>query len=336
MELIIDESSKQNFPVSELEELKRHIYNSKASSTRKAYLSDWNIFVEWCDRSGEATPLPAIPITVALFLNSQDKQGFAPSTLNRRLAAIKLAHEAKGFDSPAKSRLVRETLSGIRRKSSTLSVRKEPMTASKMVRLLEAVPSNTTMGIRDRAILLIGFGGALRRSEIVNFKAADIREEPEGLRVFIKRSKTDQEGVGQEITIPREVTSSEYCPVVALNNWLVVSSIKTGFLFRSINKGGVINHRRNRLRPRTICLIIKKYVKLVKMDPDNFGGHSLRSGWITSAAENGASVFKLKEVSRHKSLTVLSSYVRRVNLFKDHAGSGLIPSKNRFTTRSEA
>ncbi len=245
------------------------------------------------------------------FYPFQAKNGVNPSTLGRRTAAIKYLHEAKNYDSPTKSKLVSAILGGIRRVHGIPPVRKSPLTVNKMLMLLAQVPNNTVKGIRDRDILLIGFNVALRRSELVDLCVEDRDEVHEGLNIIIRKSKTDQESKGQQIAIPREVTASEYC-VTALNKWFDVSGIKHGSVFRSVSKWNHVGLAM--IRPKSVCLIIKQYTKLAGLNPDEFGGHSLRSGWITSAAEKkggGASIFKLKEVSRHRSLNILSDYVRK-------------------------
>ena len=173
--------------------------------------------------------------------------------------------------------------------------------------------------IRDRALLLIGFAGAFRRSELVALNADDIEETPEGLRVTIRRSKTDQEGHGHVIAIPRGMIA---CPVAALKAWLEAAGITEGAVFLPIAKGGRI--RPTRLTDRSVADIVKAHARRAGLDPKQFAGHSLRSGFLTSAAARGASIFKMADQSRHKSMDTLRGYVRDAEIFKDHAGKGLL------------
>jgi integrase len=174
-------------------------------------------------------------------------------------------------------------------------------------------------GLRDRALLLLGFGGAFRRSELVALDVADIEETDEGLRVTIRRSKTDQEGMGVTIAIAR---GGAYCPVRAVRAWLDAAGITEGPVFRPVRKGGKV--RDQRLSAKSVCDLVKAYADQVGLDGAAFGAHSLRSGFLTSAARRGASIFKMRDVSRHKSMDVLQTYVRDADLFRDHAGAGLL------------
>ena len=174
-------------------------------------------------------------------------------------------------------------------------------------------------GLRDQALLLLGFAGAFRRSELVALDVADLEETEEGMRVAIRRSKTDQEGKGEIIAIVR---GSVNCPVKAVKNWLQATSITEGSLFRSVTKGGRVGN--SRLTDKSVAGIIKTYARRLGLNEADFSGHSLRSGFLTSAARRGASVFKMRDVSRHKSMDVLQSYIRDAELFRDHAGAGLL------------
>jgi site-specific recombinase XerD len=173
-------------------------------------------------------------------------------------------------------------------------------------------------GLRDQALLLLGFAGAFRRSELVALDVADL-EETEGMRVSIRRSKTDQEGKGEVIAIVR---GSVNCPVKAVKNWLQAISITEGTMFRPVTRGGRVGN--SRLTDKSVASIIKAYARRLGLNEADFSGHSLRSGFLTSAARRGASVFKMRDVSRHKSMDVLQSYIRDVELFRDHAGAGLL------------
>jgi integrase len=174
-------------------------------------------------------------------------------------------------------------------------------------------------GLRDRALLLLGFGGAFRRSELVALDVSDISFEEDGLRVRIRRSKTDQEGQGVTIAIIRG--QSEWCPMKALRAWLDAAGITEGPIFRQMRKGGQVLP--GRLSAAAVCDLVKVYAAKLGLDASSYGAHSLRSGFLTSAARNGASIFKMRDVSRHKSMDILGGYVRDAKLFEDHAGKGL-------------
>jgi integrase len=175
------------------------------------------------------------------------------------------------------------------------------------------------IGLRDRALLALGFAGAFRRSELVALEVADLEPMADGLRVTIRRSKTDQEGIGQEIAIPRGCRIE---PVLAVESWLAASGISEGPIFRQIKKGGHIQPEA--LSGHSAAVIVKRRARAAGLDPSTFAGHSLRAGFLTSAAEAGSSVLKMVEVSRHKSVDMLTTYVRRSNLFREHAGAAFL------------
>ena len=214
--------------------------------------------------------------------------------------------------------MVRATLRGIRRTLGTAPNRKAPATAG-LAKAMARSYSVSLIGLRDRAIVLLGFAGALRRSELVALDVADIETTEKGLLVRISRSKTDQEAEGVIVAISR---GSSDCPAEALLAWLKVAGIVEGSVFRSISRSGKISAKR--LSGRTITDIVKRHAGRVGLDAKKFSAHSLRSGFLTSAAANGASVFKMMEVSRHKSIDTLRTYIRSAELFKDHAGHGLL------------
>jgi site-specific recombinase XerD len=289
----------------------------KALSTRKAYGTDFRIFRAWCDGKGVSS-LPAAPETVAAFLAAQSGSGTKPSTISRRVAAIRYAHKLASVPTPTDAEAVKATVRGIRRTHTVAKVRKSPAVSAKVLVMAATAPSSLT-GLRDTAILLLGFAGAFRRSELVALDVADIAETETGLLVTIRHSKTDQEGEGETIAIPR---GDRACPVKALRAWLEGAGIETGSIFRPINKSGVVAP--DRLSDRSVANIVKAYAERAGFDPALFSSHSLRAGFLTSAAGNGASIFKMMDVSRHKSVDTLRGYVRDAELFKDHAGAGLL------------
>jgi site-specific recombinase XerD len=289
----------------------------KAIATRRAYASDFRIFSNWCsDRGVEA--LPAQATTVTAFLAFEVGRGRHPSTLGRRLAAIQFYHQGAGQEPPTSAEQVKATLRGIRRTVGVARKRKTPATADLAKAMAQSAPS-TLAGLRDRSIVLLGFAGALRRSELAGLDVADIDATEKGLLVRISRSKTDQEAEGALVAIPRGITN---CPTEAMLAWLKAARISEGPIFRAITRSGRISG--NRLSGRAVTMIVKRNAERAGLKPEKFSAHSLRSGFLTSAAANGASTFKMMEVSRHKSLDTLRAYIRHAELFTDHAGSGLL------------
>jgi site-specific recombinase XerD len=289
----------------------------KSLGTRKAYSSDFRIFSVWC-KNREQSALPALPTTVAAYLAHEVGKNRRPSTLGRRLAAIQYAHQVTGHESPTSAETVKATLRGIRRTLGIAPGRKAPATANKAKAMARCVP-NSLIGLRDRAILLLGFAGAFRRSELVALDVADVETLDKGLRVTIRRSKGDQEREGTVVGIALGATD---CPAAALRSWLGQAGIVEGPLFRSINKAGKVSSVR--LCDRSVANIVKRYAERAGFDARMFSAHSLRSGFLTSAAANGASIFKMMDVSRHKTADTLRGYVQDAELFKDHAGAGLL------------
>jgi site-specific recombinase XerD len=300
------------------ETAKHYIDQSLSFATRKAYASDVRIFSDWCAIHALAV-LPAAPETVALFLANQAQAGVAASTLNRRLAAIKCAHEAKGHATPTTHKGVTAALKGIRRAQGTAPAKKKAATADIVKEMVRRCP-HTLTGQRDRALLLLGFAGAFRRAELVALTVADLAFVDDGLRITIRKSKTDQEGAGQVIAIPNG--SLLFCPVTALKRWLAAAGIEAGPIFRAVGKGSRIGAAA--LSDKSVAKRVKHYAGHIGLDSADFAAHSLRAGFVTSAAEAGASIFKMAEVSRHRSTDVLAGYVRSANLFKDHAGADLL------------
>ena len=300
------------------ETAKHYIDQSLSFATRKAYASDFKIFSAWC-AAHALIALPAAPETVALFLASQAQAGVAASTLTRRLAAIKCAHEAQGHATPTAHKGVTAALKGIRRAKGIAPAKKKAATADIVKEMVRHCP-HTLTGKRDRALLLLGFAGAFRRAELVALTVADLVFADDGLRITIRKSKTDQEGAGQVIAIP--LGSLLFCPVTALKNWLVIAGIETGPIFRAVGKGSRVGQAA--LSDKSVANRVKHYAEKVGLDAADFAAHSLRAGFVTSAAEAGASIFKMAEVSRHRSTDVLAGYVRSANLFKEHAGADLL------------
>jgi site-specific recombinase XerD len=289
----------------------------KATSTRRSYRTAFRIFADWCHARG-LVPVPASPDTVAAFLAAEATAAAKASTIAHRAAAIRYAHRLAGHETPTSAETVRAVMRGIRRTIGTAPERKAPATADVIGEMLRLCPP-TLAGQRDRALLALGFAGAFRRSELVALQIADLVEMPDGFRVLIRHSKTDQEGAGQEIAIPR---GYHLRPVEAVQTWLEAAAITEGPVFRAVLKGGRLQTAA--LTPHSVAAIVKSYAERAGLDPAAYAGHSLRAGFITSAAEAGASVLRIADQSRHQSLDTLRGYVRRADLFKDHAGASFL------------
>ena len=301
------------------ERAREFVQNSKASSTIRGYRSDWRSFETWCVASG-LTALPAEPGTVALYLAAHADR-LKPATLSRHMAAIAIAHQAAGHESPASMRhaAVSEVLKGIRRTKGVAQARKAPLLATQLIRAI-AVMRTDLVGLRDRALLLIGFAGAFRRSELVSLDVADVVIDNDGLTVTLRRSKTDQEGAGRKIGIPRG-SSPDTCPVRALRAWMDAASITEGPLFRSVNRHGRVG---SRLSDKHVAIAVKQAAAPVGLDAKSFAGHSLRAGLVTSAAISGRSDRSIMNQTGHRSVAMVQRYVRDASLFRDNAAQGLL------------
>ena len=291
---------------------------SKAGSTVRAYRSDAVVFAAWCQQYGFRS-LPASPEAVAAFLVAEAEAGRAASTIARRCAAIGYAHKLAQEADPTVNEDVRATLKGIRRTIGTAPTQKTAATAEILAALLMRTPDTLT-GKRDRALLALGFAGAFRRSELVALDVADLREDKDGLRVTVRRSKTDQEGKGFEKAIPH---GRFVRPVALLREWLDAAGITEGPVFRPVSRSGRVRGI-ERLTTQSVADIIKRYAAAAGLDASAFGGHSLRSGFVTSAAERGADLARIMDTSGHRDPRTVVGYIRRANAFKDHAGSGFL------------
>lgn len=301
----------------EYSSLRDYLLADKAEATRKAYTSDFRAFTTWCHARGDC-PLPADPRNVALYLAWLADRGKKISTIQRHFAAIRYTHKIKGLEPPTNVEGVRAVVRGIRRTLGTAVTQKAPATADAMEAMLAETPDSIT-GKRDRALLLVGFAAAMRRSELVALDVADLERSPEGVRIHIRRSKTDQEGAGHIVAVPR---GTKLKPTKALDEWLEASGITEGPVFRSIRKGGAVQGER--LTAQSVALIVKRYAEKAGMDAEIFSGHSLRSGFVTSALENGADLLKVMDVTRHREMKSLKTYDRRVKAFRNHAGRGFL------------
>jgi integrase len=243
--------------------------------------------------------------------------GLKPATISRKLAAIAAAHRMAGYDSPTTSEAVKLTMAGVRRTVGVRQRQARPLAVSDLRRIVVAL-SDDLAGIRDRSLLLLGFSGAFRRSEIAALTVEDLTFVDEGVVVLIRKSKTDQEGQGREVAIPTG-SSKATDAVAALGAWLEVSGITTGPVYRSIDRHG--NLSAGPLTGHSVGLIVKRSAGLVGMDADLFSGHSLRSGLVTAAAEGGSSELAIMQQTGHKSSAMVRKYIRRVEAFRNNAAS---------------
>jgi len=288
---------------------------ARAPATLRAYATDWRGFTGWCTAHG-VDALPATPHTVALFLADLQRQ---PSTLRRKLAAIAVMHRAAGHDSPTDHGIVRATFAGIRRERG---VAPRPKTALLVDELRTAVATcgERRIDIRDRALILVVFAGALRRSEIVGLDVDDVRFEREGLVLRLRRSKTNQEGELEEVAVLHG-SDAQTCPVRALQAWLMTAAIVYGPLFRAVDRSGRIGT--GRLTARIVGERVKKIGARSGLDPQSYAAHSLRSGFATSAARANKSEAAIMRQGRWKSIPVARRYIRAGSRWHDHAGADI-------------
>ena len=266
-----------------LDKAREFARQSKAENTIRGYRSDWKDFCGWCDRRGTG-PLPASPETVASYM--ADCAGRLKSgSIQRRLNAIAEAHKATGLESPTASGIVRNTFKGIRRTIGTAATQKAPA-LTQDIRAMVAAADEGRIGHRDRALILLGFAGAFRRSELVGLDVADLTFNRDGLTVLLRRSKTDQEGQGRKIGLPYG-SNPDTCPVRVAQAWLELAGVTMGPVFRSINRHGHVQE--GGLSSIDVARVVKKLAERTGLDPAKYAGHSLRAGHATCAAMAGAS-----------------------------------------------
>ena len=297
------------------EQARDYLAQSKAPNTLRGYRSDWAHFTAWCERHGK-TALPALPETIALYLTVLAETRRC-STLQRRLSAISQAHQAAGHPTPTKETAARATWAGIRRVKGTLQEGKTPTLTADIRRMVDTLPDTKT-GLRDRALLLLGFAGAFRRSELAGLARADLVIASEGITVTLRRSKTDQEGQGRKIGIPYG-SRPHTCPVRAIQAWLDASGIQDGPLFRGIHRNGKLLP--NALCDKSVALIVKKTALAAGLDPALYAGHSLRAGLATSAAQAGVSERAIMKQTGHANVNMVRRYIRDGSLFRENAAS---------------
>jgi site-specific recombinase XerD len=294
---------------------KSYIEKSKAENTRRAYRADWRDFISWCKKYRRPA-LPASPDTVAYYLADRS-QRLKTSTLQRRLATISEAHRMAGHEPPTRHAQVKLVWAGIRREKGMAQAHVKPV-LTKHIRLMVTHLPDSVLGVRDRALILLGFAGAMRRSELVGLDVTDLGFDDPGLVVVVRRSKTDQSGEGRKIGIPKG-QHAETCPVRAVQEWLDQSGIEEGPVFRSVNKHGEVME--GRLSDRAVAEVVKRSLLAAGKSARRFAGHSLRAGLITQAAMAGVSERAIQQQSGHKSLAVMRRYIRDGSLFRENAAA---------------
>ena len=300
------------------EETLLNLKSSKAKNTIRAYKSDFNDFSLFCTQNGFHN-LPSDPKVVSLYLTSLSTREIKLSTIKRRLVSIGVIHKMKGHYLDTKNPIIIENLMGIKRRKGILQKGKKPILINDLKRLIDVINQQKIKDIkklRDKSIILIGFSGGFRRNEIVSLDVEDLEFVFEGLKIVVRRSKTDQFGEGLIKGIPY-FEKKLYCPVTTLKSWLNTSKIKNGPLFRRISKGSKLSE--NRLTDQTVALIIKKYLNVAGINSSNYSGHSLRSGFATSAAEAGAEERSIMAMTGHKSTEMVRRYIKEANIFKNNA-----------------
>ena len=287
----------------ELETLK-NLKNSKAANTLRAYKADYKDFASFCIKNG-FKPIPSEPKIISLYLTFLSKS-FKFSTLKRRLASISVIHKLSGHYIDVKHPMITENLMGIKRIKGSYQKAKKPILINDLKLIVNVIDKdkNEKNRFKNRALILIGFAGGFRRSELVAIDYEDVDFVSEGVKIFVKRSKTDQSGEGMTKGIPY-FSNSSYCPVISLKNWIEKSEIKSGKIFNISDK--------------SVALTVKKYTALAGLDSNKYSGHSLRSGFATSAAESGAEERNIMAMTGHKTTQMVRRYIQEANLFKNNA-----------------
>jgi len=309
--LALKPSPNALIPADLMDKAREYARASKSEATMRVYANVWRSFSSWCDLHG-LDAMPATPETVVAYIVER-AETLRPQTIKKHLAAISQAHKLAGVESPVQSEAVRLVMQGLRRTKGTGSNPKKALRVSHLKAMVAALPDNQ-VGIRDRAILLLGFIAGMRRSELVGLDVADLVFEAEGIVVTIRRSKRDQEGRGRKIPVPRG-KHDETCPVRAVQHWLEVSGIENGPIFVRLDRAGP----RNRLSDRSVALVVKRAASRSGLDPTLFSGHSLRRGLATEAAQAGATERSIAKITGHRSMLVLRSYIEEGLLFLDCA-----------------
>ena len=299
------------------EDTLNNLKNSKANNTLRAYKSDFKNFGAFCSKHG-FNSMPSDPKIVSLYLTHLSASSKI-STLRRRLVSIGVVHKLKGHYLDTKHPVIIENLMGIKRKKGSIQTGKKPILINhlrKIINVIDEQKIEKIKKLRNRSLILIGFGGGFRRTELISIDHEDLDFVEEGVKITLRRSKTDQFGEGLVKGLPY-FSNEKYCPVTSLKNWLNLSKIKTGPIFRRFAKGSKITN--TRLTDQSVALIIKDYLLKAGIDSKNYSGHSLRSGFATSAAEAGAEERSIMAMTGHKSSDMVRRYIKEANLFKNNA-----------------
>ena len=294
-----------------------NLKSSKANNTLRAYKSDFKDFGEFCAKHS-LNSLPSEPKIVSLYLTYLSKNSKI-STLRRRLVSISMVHKLKGHYLDTKHPIIVENLMGIRRVKGSIQRGKKPLLISHLKQLINAIDEQKIDDIkklRDKSIILVGFGGGFRRTELISIDREDLEFVPEGLKITIKKSKTDQYGEGMIKGLPY-FNNEMYCPVSNLKKWLEITKIRSGPIFRRFSKGLSLTDKR--LNDQSVAILIKEYLNLAGVENKDFAGHSLRSGFATVAAESGADERSIMAMTGHKTTQMVRRYIREANIFKNNA-----------------
>ena len=299
------------------EETLNNLKSSKANNTLRAYKSDFKDFGRFCAKHG-LDSLPTEPKIVSLYLTYLSKNS-KMSTLKRRLVSISMVHRLKGHYLDTKHPIIIENLMGIKRVKGSIQKGKKPILINHLKSIINVIDQqeiNEVKKSRDKTIVLVGFGGGFRRTELISIDLEDLEFVPEGVKITLKRSKTDQFGEGMVKGLPY-FSNELYCPVINLKKWLELSKIKSGPIFRRFAKGSVLTNYR--LTDQSVVLIIKDCLNLAGIENKNYSGHSLRSGFATVAAESGADERSIMAMTGHKTTQMVRRYIKEANLFKNNA-----------------
>ena len=300
------------------DETLNNLKSSKSVNTLRAYKSDFKDFNFFCLKHGLQS-IPSSPNTVSIYLTNLSKSGSKISTLRRRLVSIGVVHKLKGHYLDTKHPIIVENLLGIKRVKGSIQRGKKPILINHLNKLIEVI-SNAKFSeikkLRDKSLILIGFSGGFRRSELITIDYEDLEFVEEGLKILVRRSKTDQYGEGHIKGIPY-FQNTTFCPVNALKDWINISKINRGPIFRKFNKGFVLSN--TRLTAQSVALLIKNYLNLAGMDSKNYSGHSLRAGFATVTAEAGADERSIMAMTGHKTTQMVRRYIREANIFKNNA-----------------
>ena len=299
------------------EETLNNLKTSKANNTLRAYKSDFKDFGGFCAKH-DFKSMPTDPKIISLYLTHLSKTSKI-STLRRRLVSIGVVHKLKGHYLDTKHPIIIENLMGIKRLKGSIQIGKKPILIShlkKIINVINELDIEEIVKLRNKTLILIGFGGGFRRTELISINHEDLEFVDEGVKIILRRSKTDQFGEGMTKGLPY-FSKPTYCPVLNLKNWLKISKIQKGPVFRRFAKGSVLtNHR---LTDQSVVLVIKNCLKLAGIENNNFSGHSLRSGFATVAAEAGADERSIMAMTGHKTNQMVRRYIREANIFKNNA-----------------